>query len=102
MAELARGVAALRITGDHLVPDDITALLGCEPSRSHALGDTLESDKLPARIARFGLWSLTTDETVPADLDAQVAELLGRMTNDEAIGGNYAPSIASTCSVDGS
>lgn len=84
MAELARAVASLRITGDDLVPDEITAHLGCDPTRSYARGDTLNWKDTPPRVARFGFWSLEADETTPADLDVQVAGLLSRLTADEA------------------
>lgn len=82
MAGLARSVATLRIVGDTLVPAEVSALLGCEPTRSHALGDVLSSRRIPARTADFGLWSLEAAEAAPADLDAQIAWILGRLPDD--------------------
>lgn len=84
VAHLARAVASLRVTGEHLVPADVSALLGCEPTNGWAKGDTFTSHGA-TRTARFGLWSLEADETEPADLDAQVAVILGRLTTDQAV-----------------
>ena len=66
------------------MPAEVTALLRCEPSRSHARGDAAESGD-HRRVARFGFWGLQADETAPADLDGQVAGLLSRLTDDVAV-----------------
>ncbi|MEQ4209780.1 DUF4279 domain-containing protein [Actinopolymorpha sp. B9G3] len=84
MAELARALAALRVAGEELVPDAITTALGCEPSRSWAKGEAWISHGV-TRTRRFGLWSLDAEETTPADVDAQVATIRGRLTSDEAV-----------------
>lgn len=84
VAELARAVASLRITDEELSPSDVSALLGCEPTEGWAKGDTLTSHGV-TRIARIGMWSLHADETAPADLDAQVAGILSRLTTDESV-----------------
>lgn len=83
VAELARAVASLRITDEDLVPSEVSALLGCEPTRGWAKGDTLTSFRA-TRTASFGIWSLHADETEPADLDAQVTSILGRLTTNES------------------
>lgn len=83
MAELARAVASLRITGEELLPSDVSALLGCEPTKGWAKGDTLTSHGV-TRTARFGMWSLQAHETKPADLDAQVTAILSRLTVDQS------------------
>lgn len=82
MAELSRAVAALRIVGDDLRPDEVTALLGASPSRSFAKGDEIRHRRAPIRVAKFGLWTLDAPETEPADLDAQVNVLLQPLTPD--------------------
>lgn len=83
MAELARAAASLRVTGDDLVPADVSSLLGSPPTRGWAKGDTLTSHGV-TRVARFGMWTLQAPETEPADIDAQVAEILSRLTTDES------------------
>lgn len=84
MADLARAVASLRVTGENLVPADVSALLGCESTKSWAKGDSLKSHGA-TRTARFGLWSLEADETEPANLDAQVTVILSRLTTNQAV-----------------
>ncbi|PUA80511.1 DUF4279 domain-containing protein [Nocardioides currus] len=84
MAELARAVASLRVVGDDLQPDDVSALLGCAPTNAWAKGDTLTSHGA-SRTARFGMWSLQAEEAEPGDLDAQVAAILSRLTQDETV-----------------
>lgn len=84
MAHLARAVATLRITGEDLVPSHVSALLGGEPTEGWAKGDALASHAA-TRTARFGMWMLQADETEPADLDAQVAAILSRLTTDESV-----------------
>jgi hypothetical protein len=85
VAELNRGVAALRVVGDDLSPDDVTTLLGMSPTKSFARGDEIRHKRMPSRVARFGLWTLDAAETEPADLDVQVCELLRPLTTDLGI-----------------
>jgi len=82
MPTLYRAVASLRLWGDDLVPDDVTALLGTEPVLAYARGDELQVTKTAIRISRFGHWSIKATETSPADVDAQVQELLSRVSGD--------------------
>jgi Domain of unknown function (DUF4279) len=84
VAHLARAVATLRVSDEHLVPGDVSVLLGCEPTKGWAKGETLTSQGV-MRTARVGHWSLDAAETEPADLDAQVTAILSRLTTDEAV-----------------
>lgn len=49
-----------------------------------AKGDAFPSRRVK-RVAKSGLWLLQASETGPADLDRQVAEILGQMTPDAAV-----------------
>ena len=82
MAQLSRAVAALRIVGDDLVPDEVTRLLGADPSTAYARGDEIPSKHGATRVAKLGFWSCTGPATEPADIDAQVTELLQRLNPD--------------------
>lgn len=83
MAVLFRAVATLRIIGgDDLMPSEISALLGAEPSHSQVKGQKLPTKSSKPRIARFGAWRLAATDTQPADIDQQVSELLGKLTDD--------------------
>ncbi|MDQ3423772.1 MAG: DUF4279 domain-containing protein [Actinomycetota bacterium] len=82
MAELDRAVASLRIMSNSLDPHEVTESLGCLPTCSHARGELIVRKRLPPRTASFGLWSLGAPESSPADLDSQVASLVGQLTTD--------------------
>lgn len=82
MAVLDRAVAALRIVGDDLSPDEVSTLLGVSPTRSFARGDELRHRRVPTRVAKFGLWTLEAPETQPADIDTQVNKLLQPLTQE--------------------
>ncbi|MEM7430486.1 MAG: DUF4279 domain-containing protein [Pseudomonadota bacterium] len=73
-------MASLRIGGDALDPDEITAALGCEPSRHAKKGEVF--DKSRAR-SKTGTWQLDAENRSPGDVDAQVRELLGLIHFDQ-------------------
>jgi len=86
MATLERTVATLRISGDSLDPAEITTLLGCAPTTAQTKGQLIIGKHTGAeRIAKFGMWHLEASPQEPGDLDAQIAELLGRLTDDLGI-----------------
>lgn len=86
MPRLERAVATLRISGDDLIPDEISQLLGASPTRAHRKDEAIPSRTSGrTRIARFGGWALHATETAPEDLDAQVTELLGRLNPDLSV-----------------
>ena len=82
MAQLSRAVIALRVWGDDLVPDEVTRLLGAAPSMAYARGDEISSRHGSTGVARSGFWSFSGPESEPADIDAQVTELLEHLTSD--------------------
>lgn len=81
MAHLALSAATLRIAGDDLDPEEVTALLGAQPSDAQRKGQQLPS-KSAVRIAKTGLWRLSAADTQPENVDAQVQEILGQLTQD--------------------
>lgn len=86
MPRLHRSVATLRVVGDTLIPREVTALLGAQPSHAQAKGDRLVGPKTGVvRIAKSGMWRLHASERRPEDLDGQVQELLGQLTTDLSI-----------------
>lgn len=85
MAHLQRAVASLRIAGDDLDPDQVSAVLGAAPTHGQAKDQEIPLKSGRTRIAQFGQWRLHATETEPEDLDGQVAELLGKLTNDLAV-----------------
>jgi hypothetical protein len=82
MAQLKRSIATLRIMGDELIPDEITRILGCEPSRAQSKGEELIGHKTGSiRIAKIGMWRLDSAKREPENLDDQIEELLCRLNN---------------------
>jgi hypothetical protein len=81
MAHLYRSVATLRIVGESLEPDEITALLGCAPTRSERKGDVRASKTTGrSRTLKLGAWCLDVSDREPEDLDGQISELLSKLT----------------------
>jgi Domain of unknown function (DUF4279) len=85
MATIARATATLRITGDALIPNEITTLLGLAPTSGQYKGEELVGKSGVTRIAKFGMWRLQASETAPADLDAQVLEILAKASQDTSV-----------------
>ena len=86
MGDLARSQVSLRIFGDDLEPANISQLLGATPTKSALRG----SEKIcqisgKTRIAKTGSWHLSSVETAPENLNAQVAEILSCLTTDLAV-----------------
>jgi Domain of unknown function (DUF4279) len=76
-------VATLRILGDDLLPDEISLLLGANPTESYKKGEELVGHSTgTSRIARTGRWSLSATRQEPEDLEAQIFEVLDQLSSD--------------------
>jgi hypothetical protein len=83
MTALHRSAACLRLLGDDLEPDEVTALLGATPTASEHKGAQSQPNSGGRTFtARTGAWRLKVEDRRPADLDAQVSELLEQVTSD--------------------
>lgn len=82
MSVLESSRACLRIFGDDLVPDEISAALGSAPTKSETRGELLRSPIGRERLAKQGSWRLDATDKVPEDTNAQVGELLSKLTSD--------------------
>lgn len=80
---MKRSAASLRVFGEALDPDEITRLLGKPPSGAHRKGDVVGPRK--NRVAPQGSWRLAANDREPGDLDSQVEEILGGITDDLSI-----------------
>lgn len=86
MAAIQRSVATLRISGDALIPDEVSRLLGWQSDYAQTKGEHIVGKSTGnVRIARIGMWSLYATDHEPEDLDAQIAELLAKLTDDLAV-----------------
>lgn len=86
MAVLSGSAASLRFFGDGLDPDELTLLLGHQPTNSERKGQEIVSKITGSkRMARSGGWRLSAERREPGDLDAQISEVLGQLTDDMSI-----------------
>lgn len=86
MAHLSESTAALRLFGDDLIPDEITKLLGSVPTTSYLKGQVVRGKKSGCEvIKKTGMWLLQASDRTPENLDSQVTELLGKLTQDLAV-----------------
>ena len=70
---------SLRIFGDDLEPEGVSALLGGVPTYSHLTGDSIDGDALPAPT---GAWVLDSSLPDTAEIEEHVAALFGKLTSD--------------------
>jgi hypothetical protein len=82
MAAVSRTRASLRIFGDDLDPDEVSALLGTPPTLSGKKGEVWFDKRGVEQTARTGRWLLRVTRRQPGDLDGQLAELLSPLTPD--------------------
>lgn len=75
----------LRITGDELVPEEITALMGCSPSEAEQKGmPVLRGDGSFMRMARSGGWRLKIkpEDTDERDCGEAMLDMLNQLPAD--------------------
>lgn len=82
MGFIHHSVAGLRFFGDDLDPDEISTLLGATPTDAHRKGDELVGPPGKVRIAKTGSWRLRATRREPEDLEAQIFELLDRLSQN--------------------
>ena len=82
MGDIGKTRVGLRIFGKDLVPEEITALLNCSPTKSAKAGDVDPRHKSVTRIVKVGFWLLDSDEGDNSLLERKVQMLLDRLTND--------------------
>ncbi len=85
MAAVSKTRASLRIFGDDLDPDEISALLGAPPTLSGKKGEVRVDARGVERTARTGRWLLQVTRRQPGDLDGQLVELLSPLTPDTGV-----------------
>lgn len=78
-------IVTLRIFGDSLVPDELTALIGVEPTRAHAKGDrhTGKDGREYAR-RRIGMWQLRAPEASES-FESRVFDLLSHLPSPGSV-----------------
>jgi hypothetical protein len=88
MGPLHEAVATLRVSRTDLDPDDVSRLLGMQPTYSQREArDPVSSAAVPPQAIRRGLWRLKAQATETADIDHQVSALLSQLTQDLSVWG---------------
>ena len=91
MPALETSIVTLRISGDSLIPAEITELLGASPTEAETKGDEIIGRQTGhRRVAKGGMWRLCAADRAPEGMDAQVQELLSQLTSDLSIWQNIA------------
>lgn len=84
MAAIGMSTLTLRIFGDTLDPEAVTAMLGAKSTRAFRKGD-VETTKGGRQIVhRTGTWQLSVPDSEPEAIDVQVANLLAQLRPDLA------------------
>lgn len=88
MAIISETSATFRLHGDELNPDEVTSLLGVQPSDARRRGGPWHTPKGKPMISPTGRWSLGIERAVPGDLSGQIRQLLAMMTDDLTVWGD--------------
>ncbi len=80
MAAIARVRVSLRVFGDSLEPEEVSALLGREPTRFHRKGDKSSADG--SSIEPTGAWILDSGLSEKSEIEEHVEALLSPVSND--------------------
>jgi hypothetical protein len=89
MSKLHHTMASLRFYGDDLIPDEVTKLLGEQPTKSELKGHVRIGVKTGRKITvKTGGWWLDAPVQNDGNLDKQVADLLQNLTPDLEIWGD--------------
>ena len=80
MAAIARSRVSLRVFGDSLEPEEVSSLLGREPTRSHRTGDKSATNS--SAIEPTGAWILDSGLSEKSEIEDHVEALLSSVSND--------------------
>jgi hypothetical protein len=85
MAQQTYSTACLRIFGDHLVPEDITQILGCVPTVAQRTGEVIRYQSGRERVVKCANWRLDAERAEPEDVNGQVRWLLSQVESDPEV-----------------
>jgi hypothetical protein len=80
LAAIARVRVSLRVFGDSLEPEEVSALLGREPTRFHRKGEKCSADG--SSIEPTGAWILDSGLSEKSEIEEHVEALLSLVSND--------------------
>lgn len=80
MAAIGRARTSLRVFGDNLEPEEVSALLGRPPTRKHRKGDRIRANS--TAVEPTGAWILDSGLSDKAEIEEHIESLLGSLSND--------------------
>lgn len=84
MAALARSVATLRLAGDDLEPEEVSRMLGAQPTHAQRKGEVIVLKSGATKVAKSGQWRLEATDAEPEAINEQISQLLAQLTQDLA------------------
>lgn len=81
MAAIARVRVSLRVFGDGLEPEEVSALLGRDPTRCHRKGDPMGGEHGSA-VEPTGAWIADSGLSERAEIEDHIETLLSSVSND--------------------
>lgn len=101
MAAIARVRVSLRVFGDSLEPEEVSALLGRDPTRCHRKGDPLGSS---GDVEPTGAWILDSPLPEKAEIEEHIETLLAPLSSDpdewEQLSARFSASILCSAFMD--
>lgn len=85
MDNLQRATVSVSISGDDLIPSEITALLGEAPRIGVCKGDVFLASDGKHIEARTGKWLFGGQWESPPDLDSQITSIFSTLTEDISV-----------------
>lgn len=82
MAAIGRVRASLRVFGDSLEPEEVSALLGRPPTRQARKGDAVEGRDGSEAVEPTGAWILDSALSEKVELEEHIEVMLGSLSND--------------------
>ncbi|AGK59908.1 hypothetical protein HYPDE_41198 [Hyphomicrobium denitrificans 1NES1] len=82
MAEVHETAASLRFHGDDLDPEEISRVLGAQPTRCRKKGGIWITPSGKEKIARTGSWNFAAKKEPPCDLDKQINRIFSDLSDD--------------------
>ena len=82
MGELIRSTTSIRIFGKNLNPDELTHLLGSQPTKAQKRGEVITNSNGETRVAKKGCWLISYDGDDEVELEIKIESLLNKLTDD--------------------
>ena len=81
MDNLQRAIVTLLLHGDDLIPEEITAILGAQPTLGVRRGDEFVGHQGSLITAKTGRWDVSTGWHEPPCIDEMICEVLHSLTD---------------------